>query len=183
MKYHNSVIQGGIKLNKMNVSSFICVGGILTTLAVLFQSSPIFLPAIGLFLSPLSTLPIAIAAVSSIPLGFAVFFSSVLILTMISIQESIILLFTTGLLGIVMGALLFRKGMISSILFSSVSLFIGMVCLTYIVGIPAFVDLASSFSRALTFLIFFLFSLVYSSICNVFISKFANYLKKIKVID
>lgn len=170
-------------MNKMNVSSFICVGGILTTLAVLFQSAPIFLPAIGLFLSPLSTLPITMAAVCSIPLGFAVFFSSVLILTMISIQESIILLFTTGLLGIVMGALLFRKGMISSILFSSVALSVGMACLTYIVGIPAFVDLASSFSTVLTFFIFFLFSIIYSSICNICISKFINYLKKIKIIS
>ena len=172
-----------LKLNKMNVSSFICIGGILTTLAVIFQSAPVFLPAIGLFLSPLSTLPIAIAAVSSIPLGFTVFFSSVLILTMISIQESIILLFTTGLLGIVIGTLLFRKGIISSILFSSISLSLGMASLTYIVGIPAFVDLASSFSTCLTFLIFFLFSLIYASICSICIKKFINYLKKIKIIN
>lgn len=61
-------------MNKMNISSFICVGGILTTLAVIFQSAPVFLPAIGLFLSPLSTLPIAIAAISNIPLGIIVFF-------------------------------------------------------------------------------------------------------------
>lgn len=37
--------------------------------------APVFLPAIGLALSPLSTLPIAIAAVSNISLGFTVFFS------------------------------------------------------------------------------------------------------------
>ncbi|AFS77558.1 hypothetical protein Curi_c04830 [Gottschalkia acidurici 9a] len=58
----------------MNISRFICIGGILTTIAVLFQSAPVFLPAIGLALSPLSTLPIAIAAVSNISLGFTVFF-------------------------------------------------------------------------------------------------------------
>ena len=165
----------------MNISSFICVGGILTTLAVLFQSAPIFLPAIGLFLSPLSTIPIAIAAFFNITLGLAVFFS-VLILTMISIQESIILLFTTGLLGIVIGTLLFRKGIIISILSSSIALSLGITFLTYIVGIPSFVDLASSFSTALTFSIFFLFSLIYASICNIFIKKFINYLTKIKII-
>ena len=172
-----------LKLNKMNISRFICVGGILTTLAVIFQSAPIFLPAIGLFLSPLSTIPIAIAAFSSIPLGLAVFFSSVLILTMISIQESIILLFTTGLLGIVIGALLFRKGIVISILSSSVALSLGIIFLTYIVGIVSYVDLASSFSTTLTFLIFFLFSLIYSSICNIFIKKFINYLTKLKIIS
>ncbi|WP_419751005.1 hypothetical protein [Terrisporobacter petrolearius] len=167
----------------MNMSSFICVGGILTTLAVIFQSAPVFLPAIGLFLSPLSTIPIAIAAFSNIFLGIAVFLSSVLILTMISIQESIILLFTTGVLGVVIGALLFRRGIISSILFSSVALSLGITFLTYIVGIPGFVDLANSFSTTLAFLIFFLFSLIYSSFCNICIKKFINYLTKIKIIS
>ncbi len=170
-------------MNKMNMSSFICVGGILTTLAVIFQSAPVFLPAIGLFLSPLSTIPIAIAAFSNIFLGIAVFLSSVLILTMISIQESIILLFTTGVLGVVIGSLLFRRGIISSILFSSVALSLGITFLTYIVGIPGFVDLANSFSTTLAFLIFFLFSLIYSSICNICIKKFINYLTKIKIIS
>ena len=167
----------------MNISSFICVGGILTTLAVIFQSAPVFLPAIGLFLSPLSTIPIAIATISNIPLGITVFFSSVLILTIINIQESIILLFTTGLLGIIMGTLLFRKGIIISILSSSITLSLGIISLTYIVGMEAFVDLASSFSTALTFFIFFLFSLIYASIYNIFLKKFINYLKKIKIIS
>ena len=167
----------------MNISRFICVGGILTTLAVFFQSAPIFLPAIGLCLSPLSTIPIAIATFSNIPLGLYVFFSSVLILTMISIQESIILLFTTGLLGIVIGTLLFRKGILISILSSSIALSLGITCLTYIVCIPSFVDLASSFSPALTFLIFLLFPLIYASICNIFIKKFINYITKIKIIS
>ncbi len=170
-------------MNKMSISRFICIGGILTALAVLFQSAPIFLPAIGLFLSPLSTLPIAIAAASNIPLGFTVFFSSVLILAIISMQELLILLFTTGLLGIVIGTLLFRKGILISILFSSITLFLGMTFLTYIVSIPAFVDLASSLSTSLTFLIFFLFSLIYASICNICLKKFMNYLIKIKIIS
>ncbi|WP_246579120.1 hypothetical protein [Alkaliphilus flagellatus] len=167
----------------MNISRFICIGGILTTVAVLFQSAPIFLPTIGLALSPLSTLPIAIAAVSNISLGFTVFFSSALILAIVSAQETIILLFTTGLLGIVIGTLLYRKGIIISILFSSITLSLGMIFLTYIVGILAFVDLTSSLSIALTFLIFFLFSLVYASIWNICFRKFMNYLIKIKLIS
>lgn len=167
----------------MNISRFICIGGILTTVAVLFQSAPVFLPAIGLALSPLSTLPIAIAAVSNISLGFTVFFSSALILAIVSVQETIILLFTTGLLGIVIGTLLYRKGIIISILFSSITLSLGMIFLTYIVGIPAFVDLTSSLSTPLTFLIFFSFSLVYAIIWNICFRKFMNYLIKIKLIS
>lgn len=156
----------------MNISRFICVGGILTTIAVLFQSAPVFLPAIGLALSPLSTLPIAMAAVSNISLGFAVFLSSALILAAISVQEAIILLFTTGLLGIIMGALLYRKGIIVSILFSSAALSLGMIFSTYIVGIPGFEALTRSLSTPLTLFIFLSFSLVYTSIWNVCLRKF-----------
>lgn len=167
----------------MNIGKSICIGGILTSIAVLFQSAPVFLPAIGLALSPLSTLPIAIAAVCNISLGFTVFFSSALILVIVSAQETIILLFTTGLLGIVIGTLLYRKGIIISILFSSIALSIGMIFLTYIVGIPAFIDLTSPLSAPLTFLIFFSFSIVYSSIWNICFRKFMNYLIKIKLIS
>lgn len=167
----------------MSIGRFICIGGILTTIAVLFQSAPVFLPAIGLALSPLSTLPIAIASVSNISLGFTVFFSSTLILVIVSAQEAIILFFTTGLLGMAIGTLLYRKGIIISILFSSITLSLGMIFLTYIVGIPAFVDLTSSLSTTLTFLIFFSFSLVYASVWNISFRKFMNYLIKIKLIS
>jgi len=162
-----------LKLKKMNIGIFICIGGILTAIAVLFQSAPVFLPTIGLVLSPLSTLPIAIAAV----------FSSALILVLVNVQETIILLFTTGLLGIFIGTLLYRKGILISILFSSIALTFGMMFLTYIVGISAFVDFSSTLSIPLIFLIFFSFSLVYASIWNICLRKFTNYLIKIKLIS
>lgn len=167
----------------MNIVRFISVGGILTTIAVIFQSAPVFLPAIGLFFSPLSTLPIAIAAFYSTSLGITVFFSSALILTLVSVQESIILIFTTGLLGIAIGTLLYRKVTLVSILFSSIILSIGMILLTYVIGISAFGDLTSSISFPLTSLIFFSFSLIYASVWNICLKKFINYLIKIKLIN
>ena len=163
-------------MGKMNIGRFICIGGILTTITVLFQSAPVFLPTIGMALSPLSTLPVAIAAASNIALGFTVFFSSALILVLVSVQETIILLFTTGLLGIVIGTFLYRKGIIISILFSSIALSLGMILLTYIVGI-------SSLSTPLIFLIFFTFSLVYASIWNIYFRKFMNYLINMNLIS
>lgn len=161
-----------------NISRYISRGAILTTLAVLFQSAPLFLPVLGLALSPLSTLPIAIAAISKISLGLAVFFSTALILTFVSVQEAIILTFSTGLLGVVIGSFLHRKGIIISILYSSITLTLGMILLTYLVGVSGFVELTNSISTTLTILIFFLFSLVYASIWNVCIKKFMDYLKK-----
>lgn len=170
---------GGYIIKKINVIRFVCVGGMLTALTVLFQAAPVFLPAIGLVLSPFSTLPIVIAAASNILLGVSVLFSSAIILTLVSVQEALILLFTTGLLGIVMGALITRKCLLFSIFFSGLSLFLGLIFLTYIVGVPAFVELANSLSTLITLFAFFIFSLVYASIWNIGLKKYINYLKKI----
>ena len=169
-------------MKKISIGKFVCIGGLLTAIAVLFQSAPVFLSAIGLALSPLSTIPIAIAAVLKISLGFTVFLSSALILTLISVQETLILLFTTGLLGILIGALIYRKGILFSILFSSLALTLGMIFLTYIISISSFVDFTQSLSMPLTFLIFFSFSFIYSSIWNFCLRIFINYLLKIKLI-
>lgn len=167
-------------MHKLKVSRCVCIGGILTALAVLFQSAPVFLPGVGLTLSPLSTLPIAMAAVINISLGLTVFFSSALILTFVSVQESIILLFTTGLLGITLGILLNRKGNLISILLSGVALSFGMLCLTYIIGVPAFAELTETVSAPFIILTFILFSLAYSSIWNICIRKFMNRMIKVK---
>jgi hypothetical protein len=77
--YHKSVCSKGgvgLRLEKKRIVQFVSIGGILTALTVMLQSSPVFLPAIGLALSPFSTIMIAIAAVLNIYLGVAVLFSS-----------------------------------------------------------------------------------------------------------
>lgn len=160
----------------MSIGRLISIGGILTSIAVIFQSAPIFLPIIGLALSPLSTLPIALAAFYNISLGITVYFSSALILALVSLQETIILLFTTGLLGIGIGAFLYRKGILVSILFSSILLFLGMILLTFLLGFPVFGDLTSSVSTPLIILVYLSFSLIYAIIWNILIRKFINYL-------
>ena len=164
----------------MNIARFISIGGILTTLAVLFQSAPVFLPTVGMALSPFSTLPIAIAAYFSSSLGILVLLSSAFILLFISIEETLILLFTTGLLGLIVG-FFYKRKLVTSILCSAIALAIGMATLTFIIGISAFGDFTSSLSLAVTLLIFILFSLIYASIWNISIKKFIKFLIKIKV--
>lgn len=161
---------------------FISFGGILTTVTVIFQSAPIFLPAIGLLFSPFSTLPIAIAALYNISLGVTVFVTSALILVLVNVQEAIILLFTTGLLGTALGAFLYRKGLLVSIVFSSLILCLGMIALTYFVGISAFGDVTSSESVPLTILIYTSFAFIYASIWNMCLRKFINYLIRLNVL-
>ena len=166
----------------MNKMRFISIGGIFTTMTVIFQSAPIFLPAIGLLFSPLSTLPIAMATFYNISLGITVLFTAAFILVLVNVQEAIILLFTTGLLGTVLGTFLYRKGLFVSILFSSIILCIGMISLTYIVGISAFGDFTSLESIPLTILIYTSFSLIYVSIWNICLRKFTNYLIRTNVL-
>lgn len=158
-------------MKKVNVSRFVCTGGILTTATVIFQSAPVFFPTAGLFISPLSTLPVAVAAAYDISLGLAVFFSSALMLAIVSVQESVILLLATGLLGVVIGTLLNRKGIVISIVISGAALFAGIVVLTYIIGVPALVDFTCLLPPPLILLISFIFSLVYAGICNIIIRK------------
>lgn len=165
-------------MKNYNLAKFVSLGGILTTVAVLFQSAPLFLPVIGLVLSPLSTLPVAIAAVSNISLGFTVFFSSVLIQAAFSFQETLIFFFTTGLIGLIMGILLYRKGIVISILLSSIALSIGILSLTYIVRIPSFVNFTDSITGLVSFSLYYIFSLIYCCIWNIlfikFLKKFLN---------
>ena len=167
----------------INKVRFISIGGIFTAFTVLFQSAPLFFPAIGLLFSPFSTLPIAIAAFYNVSLGMTVFVSSAIILTLVNLQEAVILLFTTGPLGVVMGALLYRKGIFVSILFSTIILSLGMISLTYIVGISPFGELTDSQSIPLTLVIFTSFSLIYASIWNICFRKLINYLIKIRLLN
>ncbi len=166
----------------MNKARFVSVGGMLTTLAVIFQSAPVFLPIVGLAFSPISTMPIALAAYLNISLGIVVYLSTAFILTIIYIQEAIIFVFTTGLLGLGIGTLLYRKGTIASIIFSSILLSLGMLLLTYFVGIALFGNITIPARIPLTLFIFFTFSLLYSTIWCLVLKKLINYLIRMKAI-
>lgn len=116
-------------------------------------------------------------------LSFIVFLAALLILLMISLEEATNLLFTTGLLGVIMGTVLYRKGILLSILLSSIALTLGMVSLTYIIDIKGFEKVKSLLSLPLVLLIFLAFSLVYSTIWNISFKKFIKLLNKHKIIN
>lgn len=154
---------------------------LLTSLAVIFQSAPVFLPSIGLVISPISTLPIAIAALLNVYLGFLVFIATIFILLFIDLQEAIIFAVTTGLLGLIVGSILYQKGMIFSILFSSLGLFIGIITLIYIVDIPSIKEMLTLTSTLILLIIVYIFSIGYALIWNIIIKRFIKYLNKINV--
>ncbi len=166
---------------KLKKTYIICCGGILTGIAVLFQSAPVFLPAIGMALSPLSSLPMLLAAIIYIPMGLVVLFLSAIIIFIVSPQEAIIFLLTTGPFGITIGCLLYRKGWIFTLLLSTISLFSGIVILTYIVEIPAFGSLSKAFSLIMI-LFYLIFSFLYSCLWTFCTRKFISKLRKLGLI-
>jgi len=145
-------------LKKMKLSKIICVGGILTAITVIFQSAPVFLPVIGMGLSPFSSLPVLLSAYFGTQVGVVVLVSSVLLTFIVSPQEAVILMFSTGPLGFAVGALLARKGVWYTTIISTITLFTGIVILTYVVGVPAFGVFSKSIS--LTMILFFFYFFV-----------------------
>lgn len=171
-----------IKNNKLNVR-LICIGGVFVGLAVVFQAGPVLLPVIGMAISPLTTLPIALAGVLNIYLGISVYIASALLLAFISIEESLILIFTTGILGLVMGALIYRKGKLASILCSGVALSIGISILTFVIGVFQIESLEGTVPVGIVGLAVLLFSLVYAWVWNVIVGRFVGRLVKTKIFD
>jgi len=153
------------------------MGSILTAITVILQSAPVFLPGIGLALSPLSTLPIAIAANLSFSLGISIYIASVFILLLIHLQEATIFIFTTGILGLVFGALYQKKSFIFSLLISNITLSMGILSLVYLIGIMNFVIINNSF--LITILMIFIFSLIYTWIWSFILNNFFKYFKLI----
>ena len=85
------------------VSIFSCIAAILQAAGVL--------PGIGYFISPLATAPILLCSMFSIPLGAMSYFLTIMLLFILQPTELIVFPFTTGLLGLGIGAsfYFFRK--------------------------------------------------------------------------
>jgi len=115
----------------------ILVGSILTALAFVLQSAPLWLSGAGLVISPLATLPIALAGSLSLPLGAVVYLSAAFLLLLASPQEAAIFMLGTGLLGMGLG-ICHKRETLQRILISATALFIGMIFLTHLALIPVF---------------------------------------------
>ncbi|PEZ77483.1 hypothetical protein [Bacillus sp. AFS017274] len=135
------------------VSIFACIAAILQAAGVL--------PGIGYFISPLATAPILLCSMFSIPLGTMSYFLTIMLLYILQPTELIIFPFTTGLLGLGIGAsfCLFKKRL-SIIATGAILLMLGIISLIFIFHFPV---LGPAVSVSFSFLIFgFLFAIIYS---------------------
>ncbi|SIR86515.1 hypothetical protein SAMN05878482_106264 [Peribacillus simplex] len=137
----------------IQVSIFSCIAAILQAAGVL--------PGVGYFISPLATAPILLCSMFSIPFGAMSYFLTMMLLFILQPTELIVFPFTTGLLGLGIGASfhLFRKRL-SIIATGAILLILGIMSLIFIFHFPV---LGPAVSVSLSFLtIGFLFAFIYS---------------------
>lgn len=167
-------------MNKKNSAQIVCFGGILSALAVLFQSSPIFLPVFGMLLSPFATLPIAAAAASSASTGVISFLSATVIISFISPQEGVIFFLTTGSFGLVLGLCHNGKKAVHCIAISAAALFTGINILMRIAGIASFSSINLNMPLIIEIFVLVIFSLLYSCLWLLILNLVVRLIKKTK---
>lgn len=138
------------------VSIFSCIAAIL-------QSAGGFLPGVGYFVSPLATSPILLCTMLSIPFGVMSYVLTIMLLFVLEPTELIIFPFTTGLLGLGIGAAFyFFKKRLSMIFSGAMFLMLGIISLLYIFRFPVLGPAVSNSFSFLTIGGIFLFTFLYS---------------------
>jgi hypothetical protein len=137
--------------------------GTLSALAALFQSAGGYIPGMGMLISPFATAPILICTLMGLPYGVMAYFSTIFLLFIIHPSELFIFPFTTGVLGLSIGAgfYLFKRK-IESIFFSGFILTIGINLLLYIIHFPVFGPMVSTSFNIPTIIVIYAFSCFYS---------------------
>lgn len=111
----------------------------LAALAAILQSAGGLLPGIGYMISPLATLPIAVAALLTIGSGISAYLVTIGLLVLLQPGELFIFPFTTGLLGLAIGLslLIFQRRWIA-VLAGACALFLGILFLVSMLQFPLF---------------------------------------------
>ncbi|MEH7249089.1 hypothetical protein V7114_20160 [Neobacillus niacini] len=149
------------KKNNKTMKLILC--SIFACIAAILQSAGGFFPGIGYFISPLATGPILLFSLLSLPYGVMSYFLTFILLFILQHTELFIFPFTTGLLGIGIGASFsfFRKR-ISMIASGTILLLIGLTGLLFIFHFPILGPAVSDSISVLTTVSIFLFSFLYS---------------------
>lgn len=132
-------------------------------IAAILQAAGGFLPGVGYFLSVLATAPILLGSMFSIPFGVKSYFLTIILLFIIQPTELIVFPFTTGLLGLGIGAsfYIFRKRL-SIIVTGTILLMLGIMSLLFIFHFPVLGPAVSDSFSFLTTGSIFLFAFLYS---------------------
>jgi hypothetical protein len=152
-----------IIFNKQSKTMKLILVSIFACIAAILQSAGGFIPGIGYLISPLATAPILLFSLFSIPFGLMSYFLTMMLLFVLQPTELIVFPFTTGLLGLGIGAsFYFFKKRISIIATGAILLLLGIMSLLFIFQFPILGPVGSdTFSFLMTGSIF-LFTFLYS---------------------
>ncbi|GAB6137949.1 hypothetical protein [Halanaerobaculum tunisiense] len=143
---------------------------ILATLAACLQISAGFFPGIGHLLSIFCTVPIILAGLSGVLTVNITFFTATLIIFFIQPPEAPIFLFTTGLLGLIIGyGLNSNWNKLKLIVYSSIGLGIGIHILSLGLNIPIMGGWTKNLGLLGRPIFIFIFSLAYSYLWSLFL--------------
>ncbi|KAA9028621.1 YybS family protein [Niallia endozanthoxylica] len=151
------------EFRKQTKAKRLVLGSFLSCMAVILQGAGELLPGIGYFVSPFATLPILIGAMLSFQMGVLSYVLTILLLFILFPSELVIFPFTTGLLGIGIGAAFsFFKKRLTIISIGATCLTLGMMILLYIFHFPVLGSAVSDSYSFHTAGSIFLFSFLYS---------------------
>lgn len=159
----NEVRLSQLTFKKRKKTMKLILGSLFACIAVILQAAGGILPGIGFLLSPLATAPILLCSMFSIPLGIMSYFLTIILLFILQPSELIVFPFTTGLLGLGIGAAFyfFRKRL-SIIATGAILLMLGIIILLFIFHFPVLgPSVPDSFSFLITVWIL-LFAFLYS---------------------
>lgn len=124
---------------QMKPAPIICYSAAMAAMAALLQSSMVLLPGFGQLLGAFSSFPIAFASLLHPASGLLTVVAAAVVVTMIHPVGGILLLLTTGPLGLMIGTTIrLRWPRALGILLSTLALFLGITFLTRLTGIEAF---------------------------------------------
>ncbi|MFK2825973.1 hypothetical protein QYG89_09895 [Bacillus sp. B190/17] len=169
-----------VAFHRLSRTKHLVLGAVFASLAALFQAAGGMLPIIGYLISPLATAPLLLCSMLSIGLGCIAYLLANLLLLILQPSELIVFPFTTGLLGLGIGAsFYFFKKRLSIIISGASLLTAGIAILLYGFKFPV---LGPSVSGTFSYPVFgciFLFSFFYSWI---WVEAGLLYLKRLKTI-
>ncbi|WP_404330179.1 hypothetical protein [Mesobacillus maritimus] len=165
-----------VEFSKQTKGKRLVLGSFLACMAAVLQAAGGYLPGIGYFISPFATLPILISAMFSPRMGVLSYFLTILLLFILVPSELFIFPFTTGLLGVGIGAgFSFLKKKLSIMIMGASLLTVGILSLLYLFHFPVLGPAVSgpfSFLAAAGIFAFsFFYSLVWIEIALFFFKK------------
>lgn len=116
----------------------LALSGILCAFAVIFQGSALYVPVAGHFLSHFATLMVTLAATIQIRGGLYVVAAASILLLFVAPKQIPLFLFFDAPLGFWIGwSIIQQKSRLMAWLLSLTSLLLGIICLSYLLGLPA----------------------------------------------